>query len=217
MKIKRILCLAALALLVSVATAQTPPQGAPAAPDPHSLTEAQIKQAESPQALIRLASIYKQSGDLPRLVWALQQLNSLVPNSGELKLALASVYAQQGDSAKTYETLLHVQQQGFGYDLADNPAFAKVAGTKIWNYVSANLKANLAPFGEGKVAFTLPKGDYLFESLGYDPKVVDRTRRATVYWVDVVLAGDQTVDLDKLQTPGKIQRLEQRACEAPAR
>jgi len=170
MKIKRILCLAALALLVSVATAQTPPQGAPAAPDPHSLTEAQIKQAESPQALIRLASIYKQSGDLPRLVWALQQLNSLVPNSGELKLALASVYAQQGDSAKTYETLLHVQQQGFGYDLADNPAFAKVAGTKIWNYVSANLKANLAPFGEGKVAFTLPKGDYLFESLGYDPK-----------------------------------------------
>ena len=169
MKIKRILCLAALALAASVATAQTAPPAGQAAPDPHSLSEAQIKQAEMPQALVRLATIYKQSGDLPRLVWALQRLNALVPNSGELKLALASVYAEQGDSAKAYETLLHMQQQGFGYDLANNPAFAKIANTKVWNYVSANLKANLAPFGEGKVAFTLPKGDYLFESLAYDP------------------------------------------------
>jgi sugar lactone lactonase YvrE len=171
MKIKRILCSAALALVTAVATAQTAPAGGQAAaPDPHTLTEAQIKQSEMPQTLFRLAAIYKQSGDLPRLVWSLQRLNALVPNSGELKLALASVYAQQGDSAKTYETLLHIQQQGFGYDIADNPAFAKVAGTKVWKYVSANLKANLAPFGEGKVAFTLPKGDYLFESLAYDPK-----------------------------------------------
>jgi hypothetical protein len=171
MKIKRILCPAVLALVASVATAQTaPPNGQQAAPDPHSLTEAQIKEAEMPQALVRLATIYKQSGDLPRLVWSLQRLNALVPNSGELKLALASVYAEQGDSGKAYETLLHMQQQGFGYDLANNPAFAKIANTKVWNYVSQNLKANLAPFGEGKVAFTLPKGDYLFESLAYDPK-----------------------------------------------
>jgi sugar lactone lactonase YvrE len=28
----------------------------------------------------------------------------------------------------------------------------------------------MQPFGEGKVAFALPKGDYLFESLAYDPK-----------------------------------------------
>ena len=171
MKIKRILCLAALALAASLATAQTaPPAGGQPAPDPHALTEAQIKQAEVPQALVRLATIYKQSNDLPRLVWTLQRLNALVPNSGELKLALASVYAEQGDSAKAYETLLHMQQQGFGYDLADNPAFAKIAGTKVWKYVTANLKANLASFGEGKVAFTLPKGDYLLESLAYDAK-----------------------------------------------
>jgi len=54
-------------------------------------------------------------------------------------------------------------------------------------------------------------------SLGYDPKVVDRTRRATVYWVDVALTDDQTLDFDALQTPGRIQRLEQRNCDAPAR
>ena len=51
-------------------------------------------------------------------------------------------------------------------------------------------------------------------ALGFDPKIVDRTRRATVYWVDVVLTGDQTLDFDSLQTPGRIIRLEQRKCEA---
>jgi cell division septation protein DedD len=52
--------------------------------------------------------------------------------------------------------------------------------------------------------------------LGYEPKVVDRTRRATVYWVDVVLKEGQALDFDALQTPGRIIRLEQRACEASA-
>jgi hypothetical protein len=50
--------------------------------------------------------------------------------------------------------------------------------------------------------------------LGYEPTVVDRTRRATVYWVDVVLGPDQTLDLETLQAPGRIIRLEQRTCDA---
>jgi hypothetical protein len=53
-------------------------------------------------------------------------------------------------------------------------------------------------------------------ALGFEPTVVDRTRRATVYWVDVLLAPDQTLDLETLQTPGRILRLEQRACEPQA-
>ncbi len=52
-------------------------------------------------------------------------------------------------------------------------------------------------------------------ALGYEPRVVDRTRRATVYWVDVLLAAEQTLDVDSLQTPGRIVRLEQRPCPAP--
>jgi cell division septation protein DedD len=54
-------------------------------------------------------------------------------------------------------------------------------------------------------------------ALGYEPTVIDRTRRATVYWVDVLLNPAQTLDLDALQTPGRILRLEQRPCDAPAR
>jgi hypothetical protein len=51
-------------------------------------------------------------------------------------------------------------------------------------------------------------------ALGFEPEVVDRTRRATVYWIDVVLAPDQALDFDALQPPGRIIRLEQRRCEA---
>ena len=170
MKIKRILCCAAFCVFATLAQAQTQTPATQTGPDPRSLTESQIKQAQVPSALYRLAAIYKQSGDLGRLVWSLQRLTELMPNTGELKLALASVYAEQGDSAKAYEVLLHMQQMGYGYDLANNPAFAKISGTKLWSYIADGLKMNMQPFGEGKVAFTLPKGDSLFESLVFDPK-----------------------------------------------
>jgi hypothetical protein len=100
-----------------------------------------------------------------------------------------------------------------------NAILAKVRGQGITeSYVIPNSDSgNLVSLGVfGEISNVTRRREQV-RSLGYDPKVVDRTRRATVYWVDVVLAGDQTVDLDKLQTPGKIQRLEQRACEAPAR
>jgi hypothetical protein len=51
-------------------------------------------------------------------------------------------------------------------------------------------------------------------ALGFEPQVVDRTRRATVYWIDVALAPEQTLDFETLQPPGRILRLEQRSCEA---
>ena len=50
-------------------------------------------------------------------------------------------------------------------------------------------------------------------ALGLEAQVVDRTRRATVYWVDVTLGPDQALDFDALQPPGRIIRLEQRDCE----
>jgi cell division septation protein DedD len=53
-------------------------------------------------------------------------------------------------------------------------------------------------------------------TLGFEPQVVDRTRRATVYWIDISLGAGQTLDYDSLQTPGRISRLEQRACEQPS-
>jgi hypothetical protein len=51
-------------------------------------------------------------------------------------------------------------------------------------------------------------------ALGFEPQVVDRTSRATVYWIDIALAPGQTLDFETLQPPGRIIRLEQRACES---
>ncbi len=53
-------------------------------------------------------------------------------------------------------------------------------------------------------------------ALGFEPHVVDRTRRATVYWVEVTLRADQTLDFESLQPPGRIMRLEQRPCGSVA-
>jgi len=49
--------------------------------------------------------------------------------------------------------------------------------------------------------------------LGYDPTVADRSRSATLYWVDVLAVSESEIDLDALQAPGRINRLEQRFCE----
>lgn len=169
MQIKRILGALALASMTAVAAAQTPPPARPTL-DPGTLTEAQIAQTQRADALFRLAAIYKQKGDLQRLGWSLKRLLVLRPNSGELRLALAANYAQQGEKSKAYELLLNSQKQGFGFDLSNDARFAKVADTKVWTYIVDNLKTSLKPFGEGRVAFTLPAGDHLFDSLAFDPQ-----------------------------------------------
>ena len=53
-------------------------------------------------------------------------------------------------------------------------------------------------------------------SLGFDPQVVDRNRRGTVYWVDLTLAPGEELAADKLALPGRIIRLERRTCDGPA-
>ncbi len=100
-----------------------------------------------------------------------------------------------------------------------NAILAKVRGQGITeSYVIPNSDSgNLVSLGVfGEISNVTRRREQV-RALGYDPKVVDRTRRGTVYWVDVVLTPDQALDFDKLQTPGRIQRLEQRACEAAAR
>ncbi len=188
MKIKQILCMFACSALASVAIAQQKPAAGDMGLNPATLSEAQIAGTQVPRALYRLAEIYKSAGDYQRLAWTLQRLTALMPNVGDLKLALATTYALQGDKTRTYDTLLAMQKQGFAYDLAKDPNFTKVADTKVWTYITDNLSAGLKPFGEGKVAFTLPRGDTLFESLAFDPKrqqfLVGSVRDGTIHLAD---------------------------------
>lgn len=188
MKIKQIACALAFCAAVSSAGAQQPVGAQRPRLDPATLSQAQIAQTQLPSALYQLAAIYKKSGDAERLVWSLERLVALQPNVGDLKLALAMAYASQGEKSKAYDLLLAMQKQGYGYDLAKNPSFDKITGTRVWTYIADSLAANLKPFGEGKVAFTLPKGDTLFDSLAFDPKrkqfLVGSVREGKIYLAD---------------------------------
>ena len=134
----------------------------------------------------------------------MERLVDLYPNSGALRLQLAQVYAGQGDKSRTYDTLLKMQNLGFAYPVGNDPAFSKVHGTKVWDYVVANLDANAKPFGEGKVAMQLPKGDTLLESLAWDPKrkqlLVGSAREGAIYraWAIVGHFGDRTARAEML-------------------
>jgi len=100
-----------------------------------------------------------------------------------------------------------------------NAILAKVRAEGVTDsYVIPNSDSgNLVSLGVFSEISGVTRRREQVRSLGFDPKVVDRTRRATVYWVDVLLAADQALDFDALQTPGRIQRLEQRRCDAPVR
>lgn len=133
-----------------------------------ALSEQQIKQTHDVTGLGRLSQIYSAQGDMKRFVWVLQRAIELTPNSGDLKLQLAMAYARQGDKTHAYDTLVRMQTQGFGYDISRDPRFEPIHGTKVWDYIVANLGVNSKQFGEGKPAYTLAKGDYLFDALAWD-------------------------------------------------
>ena len=135
-----------------------------------ALTEDQIKESHDVQGLSKLAQIYEAKEDTQRLSWVFRRVSELMPNSGNLKLQLALVYAHAGDKPHAYDTLMRMQVQGFGYDISEDPRFEPIHGTRVWDYLVANLQVNAKPFGEGKVAFPLRTGDNLLNALAWDPK-----------------------------------------------
>lgn len=175
MKIQSWLLASLLAPLCSIAFAQDKPATAAAPPatlanKAEALTQEQIKQSRDLAALTRLAQLYNSQQDMQRFTWVLERVVELVPNSGDLKLQLAMAYAKADDKTRAYDTLMHMQAQGFGYDIGKDPRFEPIHGTRVWDYIVANLQVNAKQFGEGKVAFDLPKGDHLFDALAWDAK-----------------------------------------------
>lgn len=95
-----------------------------------------------------------------------------------------------------------------------NKILAKVRESGIADsYVIPNSDSgNLVSLGVfGEISGVGRRRDEV-RALGFEPHVVDRTRRATVYWVDVTLGSGQSIDFESLQPPGRIMRLEQKPC-----
>ena len=155
---------------VQAQTAKKPAAAAPVTQRAEELTQEQIAQSHDMPALTRLGQLYTQQNDYERLSWVLKRASELLPNSGEIKLQLALVYAKMDDKTRAYDTLMRMQMQGFGYDISKDPRFDPIHGTKVWDYIVANLNVNSKSFGEGKVAFDLPKSDNLMNALAWDPK-----------------------------------------------
>jgi hypothetical protein len=184
----------AAALLVAGSAASAQPVKAPAASAAEvkqraeSLTHEQIDQSHDVAALTRLAQVYAQQNDNERLSWVFKRVSELMPNSGDIKLQLALVYAKMGDKTRAYDTLMRMQMQGFGYDISKDARFDPVHGTRVWDYIVANLGVNSKSFGEGKVAFDLPKTDNLLNALAWDGKrktlLVGSARSGAIHRLD---------------------------------
>ncbi len=78
-----------------------------------------------------------------------------------------------------------------------------IPGTETGSIVSVGVFSEISRAGRRREEL---------RALGLEPEIADRTQRATVYWVDVNLRPDEPLDFDALQAPGRIIRLEQRAC-----
>ena len=178
MKIQSRLIAAVIAALCASGYAQDKPAARPSAEAARetlieraeSLTEEQIKQSHDVAALSNLAQLYDAQHDVQRYIWTLRRITELMPNSGDLRLQLAMAYAKNDDKTSAYDTLIRMQMQGFAYDIAKDPRFEPVHGTKVWDYLVANLQVNGKQFGEGKTAFNLAKGDHLYDALAWDAK-----------------------------------------------
>ncbi|WP_395644284.1 hypothetical protein [Rudaea sp.] len=153
-----------------------------------ALTRDQIMQSRDPNSLSKLGEIYVEAGEPEHLAWTLERLCQLFPNSGNLRLQLAMAYAGQDKKTETYDTLLRLIKQGYYYDIGKDPRFEGAHGTKVWDYIVKTFEDNNKPFGEGKVAFDLPKTDSLFESIAWDPKrkqfLVGSVRDGGIYLAD---------------------------------
>ncbi|HST28526.1 MAG TPA: hypothetical protein VLK26_09195 [Rudaea sp.] len=177
LRIQSWILVAAAAALSCTAAAQQAPSADAAAKAraelvkrAEALTEKQVQQSHDMAALSALGQVYAAQNDMPRFIWVLKRVGELSPNSGELKLQLALAYAKIDDKPHAYDTLVRMQTQGFGYDIANDKRFDPIHGTKVWDYLVANLNVNAKQFGEGRAAFTLPKGDYLYDALAWDAK-----------------------------------------------
>ena len=184
----------AAVMLVAGSAADAQPVKAPAASPAEvkqraeALSHEQIEQSHDVPALTRLAQVYAQQNDNERLSWVFKRVSELMPNSGDIKLQLALVYAKMGDKTRAYDTLMRMQMQGFGYDISKDARFDPVHGTKVWDYIVANLGVNSKSFGEGKVAFDLPKNDNLLNALAWDAKrktlLVGSARTGAIHRLD---------------------------------
>jgi len=205
---------ASLLLAASVAPVQaqaplrdpaTAPVAAPADAASGQTLEARIAQVTDPALLTQLVARYRETGDKVAEMAALDRRIALRPHLGAYRLDKVVTLAREDDKSQAYTLLVELQGAGYAYDLRNDERFAKIATTEVWNYLLTNLDANRAPFGEGKLIYTLPREDLLLDSVAWDSSrsqlLVGSAREGKVYRVaedgtlQVLAAADDANDM----------------------
>lgn len=186
MSLKRLLLCAVLLPVSCVAWAQQEGEGK-ALETPEQI-EAALASVEDTQSLLQLAGELREAGKVAQeaLVW--KRLASLRPHVGAYRYELAAAYAQQALKSEAYNTLLELQGAGYANEVEKDARFSKVADTEVWRYVVQGFERNRDSFGQGQVAYTLPREDLLIESLAYDSSrgqlLVGSVREGKVFTVE---------------------------------
>jgi hypothetical protein len=162
--------LAGLPACVTAQALQNPPAAQAPAPAPApSELEKELAQIRSAPQVEKIASKFASENDLPKLQLATQRLVELRPHNGNYRYTLAATHAQQDHKREAYDALVRLQNAGYAYEIEKDERFKNVRGTEVWDYLVQGFEVNRTEFGEGKVAYTLPAGDFLIESLAWDP------------------------------------------------
>ncbi len=164
----RLVLAAALVLAVTCSSAEAQLLNPKATPVPTEL-ERKLANEKDVADLQAMAGRFVAARDFRSAASVWKRLVELRPHVGRYKYELAASQAQVNEKSLAYNTLLEMQQQGYGFDLASDKRFALVATTEAWKYIVEGFDANRQTFGEGRVAYTLPTDDLLLESLAWDP------------------------------------------------
>jgi hypothetical protein len=165
---KRLILSLGLLGAAASASAQSGAAPAPSQSPPGNDVASRIAQIEEPREALDAAAVFRHKGDLALEELAWSRAAQLRPHIGRYRLEQAAAMAQQDKKTAAYHVLLELQTQGYGFDLHKDRRFDKINMTEVWDYVLAGLDANRKPYGEGKVAYTLPKQNELIESVAWD-------------------------------------------------
>jgi hypothetical protein len=150
--------------------AQAAPPGS-TRPAVSSELQSQLAQMRDPAALRQLALKYQSEQDWASEAAVWVRLNALYRHNPTYIYNLAVAYALADDKAHGYNVLLVSQRAGLGFDLENEPRFANLHGTEVWDYlVKLHKAAREDAYGGGEVAFEIAPGDRLLESIAHDPK-----------------------------------------------
>lgn len=186
MSLKRLLLCTLLLTPPAALLAQDEPQGK-TLESPEQVEQA-LAAIEDTNSLLQLAEQLREAGEIVKetLVW--KRLAALRPHVGAMRYELAAAYAQQDMKSEAYNTLLELQTAGFAHEVENDTRFAKVTTTEVWQYIVQGFLRNRDSFGEGRVAYTLPREDLLIESLAFDASrgrvLAGSVREGKVYVVE---------------------------------